>query len=27
MVALEIAERSGGSHEQVEPFLALAARG
>jgi streptomycin 6-kinase len=27
MLALEIAERSGGSREQVEPFLALAARG
>jgi streptomycin 6-kinase len=26
MVALEIAERPGGSREQVEPFLALAAR-
>jgi streptomycin 6-kinase len=26
MVALEIAERSGGSRELVEPFLALAAR-
>jgi streptomycin 6-kinase len=26
MVALEIAERLGGSREQVEPFLALAAR-
>jgi streptomycin 6-kinase len=26
IVALEIAERPGGSREQVEPFLALAAR-
>jgi streptomycin 6-kinase len=26
MVALEIAERPGGSREQVEPFLALAGR-